>query len=125
MWFVAAVLVALPCAGSGFDLPDAERMALAAVRLTPGAARRGVVAKVEVVRALPEGWMLRAYAVPACASGVAVCSNLLGHYFVSRSTLALVDEDAGFDGLAVDTPATRNTRLDIVRAHCRRAARSR
>jgi hypothetical protein len=94
-------------------------MVLAGVSLTPSAARAGAVAKVELIQTLPGGWQLRAYAVPACASGVEVCSNLLGHYFVGRTRLDLIDEDAGLDGVTVETPDTRWAREEIIRARCR------
>ena len=119
MWLVAAGLAASSCAGLHYTQADAGRMVLAAVRLTPSAARRGVVPRVELIRTSPRGWALRVYAMPPCDPGIDVCSNLLGHYSVSRRELRLVNEDAGFDGVRIDTPATRRAREAIIRAHCR------
>lgn len=119
MLALAAAFAALPCPDIHYSLADAKRVVLADVRLTERARREGTVVKVEAVSSSPRGWSMRAYAVPPCARRVAVCSNLLGHYAVRRTDLALENLDAGFDGRAVNTSAVRKVRRTIAQARCR------
>jgi hypothetical protein len=115
---VLAGFAAFSCAQPHFGLTDAKRLVLAAVTLTPAARAHGSMARVALTRTLATGWQLRAYATHACAPTPGPCSNLLGHYFVSRAKLGLIDEDAGFDGVAVDSAATIFLRNQTAAARC-------
>jgi hypothetical protein len=100
MFAVIVGAAALACGTAPITLEQAKQLVLAAPNIRASVDQRHARPFFEYVEAGPMGWSFDVKARNPC-SGRGQCSNLLGHYAVSRRTATVEDLDAGSDGRVV------------------------
>jgi hypothetical protein len=108
-----ALLLAAPEAP--LSLAQAETLVLAAPDIRTSVSEAGAKPFFESIERGPNGWRFTVKAGNGCATPNP-CSSLIGHYTVDATTGAVVNLDAGEDGVAVSSPEMARL-LASFRAH--------
>jgi len=101
----------------GIALDDAKRLVLETPQIRAAVVERHARPFFESVQANPDGWSFEVKARNPC-SGPGPCSNLLGHYTVSRHTGGVIATDEGDDGKPVSTAQLEVLRRKLLRDRC-------
>jgi hypothetical protein len=116
--FAAVTLIsALGCGPHAITLHDAEGLVLASPAIRAAVVERHARPFFEYVEPHSGGWYFVVKARGSC-SGPGPCSNLLGHYSVSRRTAEVTDMDEGEDGTLVTSLQLAAARRNLLRSRC-------
>jgi hypothetical protein len=113
---VVALAASVSC-GRTIDVADAERLILATPTVRAAVAARKARPFFEYVETHPGGWYFEVKVRNPCLRGPGTCSNLLGHYSVTK-TGDVEDLDQGDDGKIVSNPRMAAIKRKMLLSSC-------